>query len=115
MITVTQIETAIQTKLESITKIQEVFPYYRAKPEEKFPFACFELSDFDGSVLDVCSNERQFIFNIVVLNPVNETTTRQKAKEILYKIVEDAIIAFDTEMELGQGQIVKGEVLKGQF
>lgn len=111
---ITNLETAIKTKLETIDKFAVVYDYFTLKTTG-YPFASFELSDFDGEFLDVCTNKRRFIFNCVIIQEVNKNLTRDQAKDILYSILEDVITAFDGDQDLGDGNIVKGNVSRGQM
>lgn len=111
---ITNLETAIKTKLETISKFAVVYDYFTLKTTG-YPYASFELSDFGGEFLDVCSNKRNFIFNCVVIQEINNNLTRTQAKTILYGILEDMISAFDGDQDLGDWNIIKWNVTRGQM
>jgi hypothetical protein len=94
-----ELETAIKTKLETITRFVAVYDHFK-NSSTGYPYASFELSDFDGEMLDTCSNKRVFSFNIVVIQETNANLTRDEAKNIVYKCLEDIITAFDADMDL---------------
>ena len=105
------LETSIKTKLQSITRFANVYDNFTHNTTW-YPYAAFELTDFDGAFLDVCSNVRNFKFNIVVVQEMNETLTRATAKTILYKCLEDIISNFDWDQDLWNWNIVKWDVSK---
>lgn len=110
-----ELETALKTKLETISRFKIVYDHF-VLASEWYPYASFELSDFDGAFLDCCSNQREFTFNIVIIQEISaERVTRQKAKEILYNCLEDVVTAFDGDQDLWEWTIVKGNVSRGQM
>lgn len=112
---ITNLETAIKTKLDWITSLAAVYDYFTLETTG-YPYASFELSDFDGEFLDVCTNKRNFIFNTVIIQEINKKNlTRGQAKTILYGVLEDLITAFDSDQDLGDGTVIKWNVTKGQM
>ena len=112
---ITTLETAIRTKLETITELQAVYDYFTLNTTG-YPYASFELSDFDGEFLDVCTNKRSFIYNCVIIQEINKKNlTRDQAKDILYWILDSLITAFDWDQDLSEGIIIKWNVTKWQM
>ena len=109
-----ELETAIKTKLETISRFQAVYDHFVLKAEW-YPYASFELSDFDGAFLDCCSDQRQFTFNIIIIQEANKLLARDAAKNILYKCLEDVVTAFDGDQDLWEGTIVKWNVSRWQM
>lgn len=105
-----ELETAVKTKLESITNFQAVYDHYTLNTSW-YPYAAFELSSFDWSFLSVCANERDFTFNIIVIQEVNKNTlTRDAAKNIVYKCLEQIVEKFDWDQDLWEWTIVRWNV-----
>ena len=111
---ITELETAIKTKLETISDFQVVYDNFTLDTTG-YPYAAFELSDFDGEFLDSCTNKRDFIFNIIVIQEISKSLTRDQAKDILYTCLENIITAFDGDMDLWESTIIKGSISKGQM
>lgn len=109
-----ELETAIKNKLEEITRFVAVYDSFVLKTDW-YPYASFELSSFNGEFLDVCSNKREFTFNIVVIQETNKLLTRDQAKNIVYKCLEDIIEKFDGEQDLWESTIVKWNVTKWEI
>ena len=105
-----ELETAIKTKLEATNKFVNVYDTHTLK-SDWYPYCTFELSSFDWKYLDSCTNERDFIFNLVMLHTINADFTRDTAKDILYRALEDVIERFDGDMDLSESTIVRGKVL----
>lgn len=105
------LESSIKTKLETITRFAKVYDNF-THITDWYPYAAFELSDFDWAFLDTCSNIRNFAFNIVVVQEINDTVTRAFAKNILYKSLEDIITNFDWDQDLWNWNIVNWNVSK---
>lgn len=106
------LQTSIKAKLESITRFKAVYDNFTHKTTW-FPYAAFELTDFDWAFLDVCTNVRNFKFNIVVTQEMNDdSVTRDTAKTIIYKCLEDIITAFDWDQDLWNGNIIRWDVSK---
>lgn len=78
-----ELQTALKTALDSLettpgNKIfANVFDYHTLNADG-FPYCTFELSEFTGNTLDVCTNLRTFKFNIVVLQVINKDVKREK-------------------------------------
>lgn len=106
---ITNLETVIKNKLSWLTKLKVVYDYFTTKTTW-YPYASFELSNFEWNFLDVCTNLRTFEFNIVIVQQINEKMTRTSAKTILYKVLEDLITAFDWDQDLWDWTIVKWNV-----
>lgn len=109
-----ELETAVKTKLDTISRFQAVYDHFTLETTG-YPYASFELSDFDWEYLDTCSNKRQFTFNIVVIQETNENLTRDAAKNIIYKCLEDIITTFDGDQDLWEWTIVKWDVSRWQM
>jgi len=101
-----ELETAIKAKLDTITRFSAVYDNH-VLTTSGFPYSSFELASFDGEFLSVCKNKRNFIFNIVVVQDINEKLERPAAKNIVYKCLEDIITAFDGDQDLGEWTIIK--------
>jgi len=111
MIDIFWLETSIKTKLETITNFKIVYDHFRLKTTW-YPFASFELSDFDWVFADVCSNFRIITFNVVIIQVVNTDVDRDLAKQIIYKCLEQVIDKFDWDMTLSNTDVVRWDVLK---
>lgn len=111
---ITNLELSIKNKLQTLDKLAFIYDYFTLETEW-YPYVSFELSDFDWEFLDVCTNQRQFIFNLVIIQEINKNLTRSQAKNILYDILEDLILAFDWQMDLWNGNIVKWNLSKWQM
>lgn len=112
---ITNLETAIKTKLQTIDNFQAVYDHYTLQTTW-YPYASFELSDFEGEFLDVCSNRRTFNFTLVVIQEVSgENIWRDQAKDILYACLDEIIEKFDGDQDLWEGTIVRGFVKKGSL
>ena len=109
-----ELETAIKIKLEEITRFVAVYDSFVLKTDW-YPYVSFELSNFDGEFLDVCSNKREFTFNIVVIQETNKNLTRDEAKNIIYKCLEDIITKFDGDQDLWESIIVKWNVSRWEM
>lgn len=106
---ITELETAIKTKLEWISRFVKVYDHFTLKTEG-YPYASFELSRFEWNFLDVCSNERNFTFNLVIIQNIHESLTRDQAKDIIYKCLEDVITNFDWDQDLWESNVIRWRV-----
>lgn len=90
-----ELESKIKEKLQNISEISEVFDFYKSD-FDSFPYAGFELVEAKWQKLDNCTNIRTFQFWILVFQET-EQAGRENAKNILYKIAEKIISAFDCD------------------
>lgn len=95
---IVELEAKIKEKLQNISEISEVFDFYKAD-FDSFPYAGFELIEAKWQKLDNCTNIRTFQFGILVFQEI-EKAWRENAKNILYKIAEKIIFAFDSDETL---------------
>lgn len=110
-----EIETAIKAKLNEITRFEAVYNHFTLETDW-YPYAAFEFSWFDWNMLSVCTNERGLIWNIIVLQSVEKKKwTRNEAKNIIYKCIEDIITKLDWDQDLWEWTIVRWEVSKWEL
>ena len=105
---ITNIEQKIYDKLISSNLFVWVYKYFIVK-NDWFPYVSFELQDFMWDKLDTCSNERKWIFKLVIFQEMSNRT-REQAKTSLYNITEKIIDLFDKD-ELLWWEVTKTEVL----
>ena len=116
-----ELETAIKAALSSLedtpwvslfTKVED----YHTLKGEWFPFATFELSSFEWTEIDSCSNMRRFVYNIWVIQNIwwlqESSIKRDQAKRIIYNACEKIIEKFDGDMDLWITTIIRWEVSK---
>lgn len=105
---ITNIETKITEKLNASGLFEWVYDYF-IKKNDGFPYASFELQDFNWERLDTCNNTRKWVFKLVVFQEMTNRT-RVQAKNSLYEITEGVIGIFDWNELLGW-EVTKTEVL----
>lgn len=109
-----QLETDIKTKLELLSNVNFVYDHYTLKTEW-YPYASFELSSFDWSFADSCSNFRIQSFNVIIIQNISDDMDRQWAKTILYNILNEIVATFDWDMTLWNSNVIRWEVLKWEM
>lgn len=111
---ITSLESSIKSKLEEIDNFEYISDTFTITPDG-YPAATFELASFDGEFLDVCTNIRNFTFNIDILEKVWKDRTRAEAKTIIYNCLDQIIEKFDGEQDLWNNLVVIWKVTNGQM
>lgn len=95
----TDLRAAIETKLNTVSNLQVVYPYHTGDIEG-WPAATFEPSGNTGLLYTNDDNLREYNFTIALLQEM-EIAGRDKAIEILCETVDAVISAFDEDFNLG--------------
>lgn len=115
---ITEPREALKTVLESL----ELTPWeglfvnvfnYHTMEADGYPYCTFEFSEFEGKTLDSCTNERALLFNVVVLQAINDTIDREAGLNIIYNCFEKIVEKLDGDMDLGEHIIIRGDASKG--
>lgn len=107
------LETAIKNKLLEIDKLERVYDYFTLKTEW-YPFASFEFSWLDWDYQDSCTILREYKFNLVIVQEINQIS-RDQWKEIIYWVLDDIVTKFDWQMELWEWLIVNWKIIKWEL
>jgi len=83
----------LKVELTSISLLENVYDFFVIQ-NEWFPYASFELNDFDGEYLDSYENKRFWTFKIAIFQETSKMT-RDEAKKSLYDVLEKIIEKFD--------------------
>ena len=108
-----ELETAIKTKLETISEFQIVYDYFTLKTSW-YPYASFELNWFEWEYLDSEHILRDYKFNLMIIQEANQIT-REKAKQIIYTLLDEIVEKFDWQMELWEWMIVNWKIIKWEM
>lgn len=96
------INSKIKTELEKLKwswkPLVEVYDYH-TKENTGYPFASFELVELEWEVRDTCNNQRTLNFDLYIIQEF-EKITREQAKDIIYKAMDDVIDLFDKNFTL---------------
>lgn len=97
------IEAKVKTELEKLKwsgqPFVDVFDYH-TQGNDWYPFASFEMTEYEWQVRDNCNTVRNLTFEIYIIQEF-EKVTRQEAKNILYKAMDDIMLQFDKNYTLG--------------
>ena len=96
------ISNKIKTELETLKGTNKPFANiydYHTKENTGYPFASFELTELTGEIRDTCNNERTLTFELYIIQEF-ESITREDAKDIIYKAMDDVIDLFDNNYTL---------------
>lgn len=116
MIKIQDVRNAINTKLSSLTWEGKVFQAYSNFYTQKaswFPFVMFEPTEMSSEYEDTANNYRNFTFNVVIVQEMNQIT-RGDAMDILLNCFEQMIDAFDTDWTLW-GVVQQVDATDGEF
>lgn len=92
------IESKIAEKLNDTEKFQVVYDYHTLETTW-YPYASFELDDFDWDVLDSCNDKINTTFWIIVYQEL-QNQTRREAKTTLYWVLDKLINDFRKDKTL---------------
>ena len=98
MTTYTTIRDQIKTKLEAISKIQEVHDYPVLK-FGGFPAANIIPTDQESGYMTTIHNERTYVFEVHLYYDT-EHSTLQTAMSALFDLVDDVLDSFDKDSQL---------------
>lgn len=102
IIKITDIRNAIKTKLDSLTWEWKCFAWDSnvfTQNVSGFPFVMFEPVELQSEYEDTANNYRNFIFNIVIVQEMNQIS-RWEAMNIVLNCFEQMIDAFDQDFTL---------------
>ena len=102
IIKITDIRNAIKTKLDSLTWEWKCFAENSnvfTQNVSGFPFVMFEPVELQSEYEDTANNYRNFIFNIVIVQEMNQIS-RWEAMNIVLNCFEQMIDAFDQDFTL---------------
>lgn len=102
IIKITDIRNAIKTKLDSLTWEWKCFAWDSnvfTQDVSWFPFVMFEPVELQSEYEDTANNYRNFIFNIVIVQEMNQIS-RWEAMNIVLNCFEQMIDAFDQDFTL---------------
>lgn len=102
MIKIQDVRNAITTKLWTLTGEWKVFVQasnYFTQKATGFPFVMFEPTEMSSVYEDTANNYRNFIFQIVIVQEMNQIS-RGDAMDILLNCFEQLIDAFDQDWTL---------------
>lgn len=98
MATISQIRTAIKTKLDGLSTPSVVYDVFKVNVEW-YPAVMFEPTSLDNTTLDTCNNLRTYRFAIGITQEV-ERIERWPAMDILIGVFDEFINAFDNDFDL---------------
>jgi len=116
MIKITDIRSAIKSKLDSLTWDWKVFAQCSNVYTQNvswFPFVMFEPVELQSEFEDTAYNYRDFIFNIVIVQEMNQIS-RGDAMDIILNCFEQMIDAFDQDFTLW-GVVQQVDATQGNF
>ena len=96
------ISNKIKTELETLKGTNKPFANiydYHTEENTGYPFASFELTELTGEIRDTCNNQRTLTLELYIIQEF-ESITRQEAKNIIYKAMDDVIDLFDNNYTL---------------
>lgn len=97
MANISQIRTAIKTKLDGLSTPAVVYDVFKLNVEG-FPAVMFEPTELENTVLDTCNNLRTYRFGISILQESNED--KNVPMDILIGVFDQVINAFDNDFDL---------------
>jgi len=109
---INELNDKILEKLQWIDLLQNTYDYFVIQ-NEGFPYASFELAEFDWEFLDSCENKRFWTFKVAIFQELSKLG-RENAKQSLYNILEKIIETFDKDSQLWW-LAINTEVVKGQL
>jgi len=98
MATISQIRTAIKSKLDGLSTPAVVYDVFKLNTDGH-PAVMFEPTELDSQILDTCNNLRTYRFGISILQE-SETIERNQAMDILIGVFDETINAFDNDFDL---------------
>lgn len=102
MIKIQDVRNAINNKLQELTGDGKVFvevSNFFTQKASGFPFVMFEPAEMSSVYEDTANNYRNFIFQIVIVQEMNQIS-RGEAMDILLNAFEQMIDAFDKDWTL---------------
>jgi hypothetical protein len=96
------IKTVLQTKLQGVTNLQDVYKYEIATPTEgRYPFATVIAKDGEGEFGDTIRNIRKYRFQVNIYQERTDAARgNQDAEVILDGIIDEVLTAFDNDTTL---------------
>ena len=116
MITIQNVRSAIKSKLDSLTWEWKCFAWVSnvfTQDVSWFPFVMFEPVELQSEFADTANNYRDFIFNIVIVQEMNQVS-RGDAMDIVLNCFEKMIDAFDQDFTLW-GVVQQVDATQGNF
>jgi len=122
--TYTGLKAILKTKLEGIlggdsTKLLEAVYTQEETEITGYPSALITEFAGEGSILDTARNEREWQFQIQVLQSVGNNSSPEQASVIVLDAVDRILTSFDTDPQLidsnGEMQVLKVRVLPLDF
>lgn len=90
----------IQTSLQSVTKIKEIFAYPATKIT-KYPAAIFFPDSFENSFESVKENLKIYRFKLFIVVGAKQTTLNDLFGTVLPNVVDSVLSQFDTDFDGG--------------
>ena len=116
MITIQNVRSAIKSKLDSMSWEWKCFAWVSnvfTQDVSWFPFVMFEPVELQSEFADTANNYRDFIFNIVIVQEMNQIS-RSDAMDIVLNCFEKMIDAFDQDFTLW-GVVQQVDATQGNF
>ena len=116
MITIQNVRSAIKSKLDGLTGEGKCFAWVSnvfTQDVSWFPFVMFEPVELQSEFADTANNYRDFIFNIVIVQEMNQIS-RGDAMDIVLNCFEKMIDAFDQDFTLW-GVVQQVDATQGNF
>lgn len=116
MIKIQNVRSAIKAKLDTMTGTGKCFAWDSnvfTQNVSGFPFVMFEPVELQSEFSDTANNYRDFIFNIVIVQEMNQIS-RADAMDIVLNCFETMIDAFDQDFTLG-GVVNQIDATQGNF
>ena len=98
MASLSSLRDSIKTKLDTLTSVQSVHDYLKLD-REWFPVVMFEPDLVESNYLDSCNNQRNYVFDIYLMQEM-EHRTREQALEALIPIFDEILNLFDDDYTL---------------
>lgn len=99
MASISQIRTAIKTKLDGLSTPAVVYDIFRLNVEW-YPAVMFEPTELANEILDTCNNLRTYKFAIGITQEI-ERIERDGWMDILIGVFDEIVSAFDDDYTLG--------------
>ena len=116
MISIQNVRSAIKSKLDWLTGEGKCFAWVSnvfTQDVSWFPFVMFEPVELQSEFADTANNYRDFIFNIVIVQEMNQIS-RGDAMDIVLNCFEKMIDAFDQDFTLW-GVVNQVDATQGNF
>ena len=116
MISIQNVRSAIKSKLDWLTGEGKCFAWVSnvfTQDVSWFPFVMFEPVELQSEFADTANNYRDFIFNIVIVQEMNQIS-RSDAMDIVLNCFEKMIDAFDQDFTLW-GVVQQVDATQGNF